>query len=72
VLRDIVWEVRGCPIESSLLASELTGLLTGRFVFDLAFENVVQACAIAHPGDVNVPEDLEVFYIFSLPTCTSE
>ncbi|KAJ7185861.1 dienelactone hydrolase [Mycena filopes] len=39
-----------------------TGYCLGaRFVFDLAFENLIQVSAIAHPGRLTVPDDLEKY-----------
>ncbi len=32
----------------------------GRYVFDLAFDNVIQVAAVSHPSLLKVPEDLEV------------
>ena len=36
----------------------------GRYVFDLAFENVIQVAAVSHPSLLKVPEDLEVCWAF--------
>ena len=35
-------------------------LSAGRYVFDLAFENVIKAAVVAHPSLLQVPADLEV------------
>lgn len=32
----------------------------GRYVFDLAFDNVIKVAAVAHPSLIQVPEDIEV------------
>jgi dienelactone hydrolase len=32
----------------------------GRYVFDLAFDNVISAAAVAHPSRLQIPADLEV------------
>ena len=44
--------------------SSLNGIATefhiGRYVFDLAFEHIISAAAVAHPSMLKVPEDLEV------------
>ncbi|KAJ7133121.1 dienelactone hydrolase [Mycena epipterygia] len=47
----------------------------GRWVFDLAFENVISAAATAHPSQIKVPVDLEKYAAVSkapllLNTCT--
>ncbi|KAJ7441958.1 dienelactone hydrolase endo-1,3,1,4-beta-D-glucanase [Mycena galericulata] len=47
----------------------------GRWVFDLAFENLISAAATAHPSQIKVPADLEKYVAVSkapllLNTCT--
>jgi len=39
----------------------------GRYVFDLAFDNVIQVAAVSHPSLLKVPEDLEVCWAFPPP-----
>ena len=43
----------------------------GRYVFDLAFDNILSVAAVSHPSLLKVPEDLEVrricFYHCSIP-----
>jgi len=34
----------------------------GRYVFDLAFENVIKAGVVAHPSLLKVPDDLEKYF----------
>jgi len=34
----------------------------GRYVFDLAFENVIQVSVVAHPSLLQTPQDLEKYY----------
>lgn len=33
---------------------------TGRYVFDLAFENIIKASVVSHPAGLQVPADFEV------------
>jgi hypothetical protein len=37
--------------------------MSGRYTFDLAFENVIQCSVVSHPSLLKVPDDLEVIHI---------
>ena len=38
----------------------LTLIFTARYVFDLAFENIIKVAVVSHPSLLQVPVDLEV------------
>jgi len=40
----------------------------GRYVFDLAFDNIIKVAAVSHPSLLKVPEDLEVRLSISRPS----
>jgi hypothetical protein len=37
---------------------------SGRYTFDLAFENIIKVAVVSHPSLLNVPEDLEVRIVY--------
>jgi len=39
--------------------------LGGRYVFDLAFDNVIKAAVVAHPSFLQIPSDLEKYAVTS-------
>ena len=38
----------------------MSEIRTGRYVFDLAFDNQIQVAVVAHPSLLKYPKDLEV------------
>lgn len=57
------------PLDKVITALKEEGVTTlaavgycfgARYVFDLAFENVIKVAAVAHPSLLKVPQDIEV------------
>jgi hypothetical protein len=40
-------------------ALTLTTFILGRYVFDLAFENIIKVAVVSHPSLLQIPADLE-------------
>ena len=61
----IAWVVRTSlrfrPSSSNLTTSP------GRYVFDLAFDGVIKAAAVAHPSLLKIPEDIEKYSQTNVP-----
>ena len=45
--------------------NSLVHMTIGRYVFDLAFENIIKVSVVAHPSLLKAPDDLEVCIFFS-------
>lgn len=44
--------------------NSLVHMTIGRYVFDLAFENIIKVSVVAHPSLLKAPDDLEVCIFF--------
>ncbi|KAH7924310.1 dienelactone hydrolase [Leucogyrophana mollusca] len=62
VIRPILDTVIASLKEQGVTTFGATGYcLGGRYVFDLAFENIIQVSVVAHPSLLKVPDDLEKY-----------
>ncbi|KAJ6465153.1 dienelactone hydrolase endo-1,3,1,4-beta-D-glucanase [Mycena vitilis] len=62
VTRPIIDEVIGALQEQGVKSFAAVGYcFGGRYVFDLAFDNVISVAAVAHPSSLQVPADLEKY-----------